>query len=93
MQSTHKISGDAAAGFAAYLTEPTGRGDYYVGGVADGEAGRWQGSPAALGRLGLTPDCRVERDGLVALMAGRDPCGRRVNTGPPAPVENWTAWR
>ena len=73
MQSTHKISGDAAAGFAAYLTEPTGRGDYYVGGVADGEAGRWQGSPAALGRLGLTPDCRVERDGLVALMAGRDP--------------------
>ncbi len=62
MQSTHKISGDAAAGFAAYLTEPTGRGDYYVGGAAEGEAGRWQGSAGALARLGLAPDRPVDRD-------------------------------
>jgi conjugative relaxase-like TrwC/TraI family protein len=73
MQTTHKISGDAAAGFAAYLTQPAGRGDYYVGGVAEGEAGRWQGSPAALAQLGLSPDGVVERDALVALMEGRHP--------------------
>jgi conjugative relaxase-like TrwC/TraI family protein len=73
MQSTHKISGDAASGFAAYLTEARGRGDYYVGGEADGEAGRWQGSPEALKALGLAPDAVVGRDALVALMNGRHP--------------------
>jgi conjugative relaxase-like TrwC/TraI family protein len=73
MQSTHKISGDAAGGFAAYLTESRGRGDYYVGGEADGEMGRWQGSPEALGSLGLAPGVAVERDALVALMNGRHP--------------------
>jgi conjugative relaxase-like TrwC/TraI family protein len=73
MQSTHKISGDAAGGFAAYLTESRGRGDYYVGGEADGELGRWQGSPEALGALGLAPAAAVERDALVALMNGRHP--------------------
>jgi conjugative relaxase-like TrwC/TraI family protein len=73
MQSTHKISGDAAAGFAAYLTQGGGRGDYYVGGVAEGEAGRWEGSPGALGLLGLAPGGRVERGALVALMGGRHP--------------------
>jgi conjugative relaxase-like TrwC/TraI family protein len=73
MQSTHKISGDAASGFAAYLTESRGRGDYYVGGEADGETGRWQGSPVALGALGLAPDGPVERDVLVSLMNGRHP--------------------
>jgi len=73
MQTTHKISGDAAGGFAAYLTQSPGRGDYYVGGEADGEMGRWQGSPEALGALGLQPGWGVERDALVALMEGRDP--------------------
>jgi conjugative relaxase-like TrwC/TraI family protein len=73
MQSTHKISGDAASGFAAYLTESRGRGDYYVGGEADGEMGRWQGSPEALGALGLAPGVAVERDALLALMNGRHP--------------------
>jgi conjugative relaxase-like TrwC/TraI family protein len=73
MQSTHKISGDAASGFAAYLTESRGRGDYYVGGEADGEMGRWQGSPEALEVLGLAPGAAVERDALVALMNGRHP--------------------
>jgi conjugative relaxase-like TrwC/TraI family protein len=73
MQSTHKISGDAASGFAAYLTEARGRGDYYVGGEADGEAGRWHGSPQALGALGLKPDAVVGRDALVSLMNGRHP--------------------
>jgi conjugative relaxase-like TrwC/TraI family protein len=73
MQTTHKISGDAASGFAAYLTESRGRGDYYVGGDADGETGRWQGSAAALGSLGLAPDAPVERDALVSLMNGRHP--------------------
>ena len=73
MQSTHKISGDAAAGFAAYLTEARGRGDYYVGGEADGEAGRWQGSRGALARLDLAVDGRVERGALSALMEGRHP--------------------
>jgi hypothetical protein len=61
MQSTHKISGDAAGGFATYLTDSRGRGDYYVGGEADGESGRWQGSPEALRALGLEPGGRVER--------------------------------
>jgi conjugative relaxase-like TrwC/TraI family protein len=73
MQSTHKISGDAASGFAAYLTQSRGRGDYYVGGEADGEMGRWQGSPQALGALGLAPGGVVGRDALVALMDGRHP--------------------
>lgn len=74
MQSTHKISGDAAAGFAAYLTAGSAsRGDYYAGGVADGEAGRWHGSARALAELGLEWGGVVERDDLVALMEGRSP--------------------
>jgi conjugative relaxase-like TrwC/TraI family protein len=55
------------------LTESRGRGDYYVGGEADGEMGRWQGSPEALGALGLAPGVAVDRDALVALMNGRHP--------------------
>jgi conjugative relaxase-like TrwC/TraI family protein len=73
MQSTHKISGDAAGGFATCLTDSRGRGDYYVGGEAEGETGRWRGSREALRALGLGPGGRVERDALVALMEGRDP--------------------
>ena len=39
MQSTHKIAGSAAAGFAAYLTTSASRGDYYVGGELEGDGG------------------------------------------------------
>ena len=73
MQSTHKISGDAASGFAAYLTAGASRGDYYAGGQADGELGRWHGSSRALGELGLERGGAVERDDLVTLMEGRSP--------------------
>jgi conjugative relaxase-like TrwC/TraI family protein len=73
VQSTHKISGDAAAGFAAYLTADSGRGDYYAGGDAEGEAGLWHGSREVLGELGLDRSLGVERDQLVALMDGRSP--------------------
>ncbi len=55
MQSTHKITGSAAAGFAAYLTTSASRGDYYVGGELEGDGGAWHGSPEALGELGLDP--------------------------------------
>ena len=73
MQSTHKISGAAAAGFAAYLTASANRGDYYVGGELEGEGGAWHGSPEALDELGLDPAQRVRRSELVTLMDGRSP--------------------
>jgi conjugative relaxase-like TrwC/TraI family protein len=73
MQSTHKISGTAAAGFAAYLTASARRGDYYVGGELEGEGGAWHGSPDALDDLGLDPVQPVRRSELVALMDGRSP--------------------
>jgi conjugative relaxase-like TrwC/TraI family protein len=73
MQSTHKISGGAAAGFAAYLTTSASRGDYYVGGELAGQGGVWIGSPEALGELGLDPARPVRRADLVSLMEGRSP--------------------
>jgi conjugative relaxase-like TrwC/TraI family protein len=73
MQSTHKIAGSAARGFAVYLTSSAQRGDYYVGGEIDGEGGRWHGSPEALAGLGLDRDVAVRRSELVALMDGRSP--------------------
>jgi conjugative relaxase-like TrwC/TraI family protein len=73
VQSTHKISGAAAAGFAAYLTASARRGDYYVGGELEGEGGSWHGSPDALDELGLDPEQPVRRSELVALMDGRSP--------------------
>jgi conjugative relaxase-like TrwC/TraI family protein len=73
VQSTHKISGAAAAGFAAYLTASARRGDYYVGGELEGEGGAWHGSPDALDELGLDPEQPVRRPELVALMDGRSP--------------------
>jgi conjugative relaxase-like TrwC/TraI family protein len=73
VQSTHKISGAAAAGFAAYLTTSASRGDYYVGGELEGEGGHWHGSPEVLGELGLDPSRPVVRSELVALMEGRSP--------------------
>jgi conjugative relaxase-like TrwC/TraI family protein len=73
MQSTHKISGGAAAGFAAYLTTSASRGDYYVGGELEGQGGVWIGSPEALGELGLDPTKPVRRADLISLMEGRSP--------------------
>jgi conjugative relaxase-like TrwC/TraI family protein len=80
MQSTHKISGDTAAGYAEYLTSTSSRGDYYTGDgeTEDGEDGgrpqsRWHGSPAMLAELGLNPDGGVGRDDLEALMRGVSP--------------------
>lgn len=81
MQTTHKISGDSVAGYAAYLTSSSARGDYYTGGGA-GEAGdggavlassRWHGSPTLLAALGLPVDGSVGREELAALMRGVSP--------------------
>ena len=78
MVSTHKVSGDSAAGFANYLTSGQSRGDYYAGGEHEegaetGETGFWHGSPAALERLGLHRDRPVTRSELVAVMRGVSP--------------------
>jgi TrwC relaxase len=77
VQTTHKISGDSAAGYAAYLTSSSSRGDYYT---ADGESdeqsippSRWHASPATLDALGLTADAQVKRDELRAVMQGLSP--------------------
>jgi conjugative relaxase-like TrwC/TraI family protein len=81
MQTTHKISGDAAAGYAAYLTSTLNRGDYYTG-DGDGEQGgglalvnpsRWHGSARMLAELQLSPQAPVERDQLASLMRGVSP--------------------
>jgi hypothetical protein len=55
MQTTHKIPGDAAAGFATYLTSTSSRGDYYLGedGEPDRPESRWHASAAALRALGV----------------------------------------
>jgi conjugative relaxase-like TrwC/TraI family protein len=73
VQSTHKIAGSAAVGFAAYLTGSAQRGDYYVGGELEGEGGSWHGSSDALAALGLDPARPVRRSDLVSLMEGRSP--------------------
>jgi hypothetical protein len=81
MQTTHKISGDSADAYAAYLTSTFYRGDYYTGdgderadtGAPVGGHSRWYGSPAMLAHLGLSPDEPVARDDLRALMRGVSP--------------------
>jgi conjugative relaxase-like TrwC/TraI family protein len=75
VQSTHKITGDAAQGFAEYLTSTSSRGDYYVGGGGDVEPpqGYWHGSPDTLRGLGIDPEGPVARDDLLALMRGQHP--------------------
>ncbi len=78
MQSTHKIAGADAQGFADYLTSDSGRGDYYVPseddpGAEDRASGVWHGSPGSLGKLGLSADRPVQRDQLVSLMNGQAP--------------------
>lgn len=81
MQTTHKIAGGDAEGFARYLTSTAARGDYYAGHDEDPEdnAGgavpqsRWHGSPGMLATLGLSPEQRVGRADLLALMRGASP--------------------
>src|SRR5436309_14788231 len=82
MQTTHKISGDSADAYAAYLTSTSYRGDYYTSaGEGEGEGGgdpvsarsRWHGSQAMLSQLGLSPEDPVEREHLRSLMRGVSP--------------------
>jgi conjugative relaxase-like TrwC/TraI family protein len=73
VQSTHKIAGDDAEGFADYLTSVSSRGDYYLDGDQAGAEGRWHGSASALGGLGLSAERPVEREQLLALMRGVSP--------------------
>ncbi|MHB1808730.1 MAG: MobF family relaxase [Solirubrobacteraceae bacterium] len=73
MQSTHKIAGGDAEGFADYLTSVSSRGDYYLDREREGGEGRWHGSPAALRELGLDPERAVGRGELLSLMRGVSP--------------------
>jgi hypothetical protein len=78
VQTTRKIPGDSAAGFARYLTSTSSRGDHYLehedGVDEDGVGGgRWHGSPAALVQLGLKRGGAVHRRELLGLMRGRSP--------------------
>ena len=76
MQTTHKIAGGDAEGYATYLTADGGRGDYYIDPQdeeGEGAAGEWHGSPSVLASLGLSADRPVGRDQLVALMNGQAP--------------------
>ncbi|HEY3865338.1 MAG TPA: MobF family relaxase [Solirubrobacteraceae bacterium] len=85
MQTTHKIAGASASGYAAYLTSASDRGDYYLtsagttsgegedGGAGGGAQSRWHGSPPLLDRLGLSLGGPVGRDELLDLMNGVSP--------------------
>jgi conjugative relaxase-like TrwC/TraI family protein len=84
VQTTHKISGDSAAGYATYVTSASDRGDYYTGDTeGEGDGGTamapscWHGSPALLTELGLSPDRPVEREELASLMRGVSPADGR----------------
>jgi conjugative relaxase-like TrwC/TraI family protein len=76
VQTTHKIAGGDAEGYATYLTSDSGRGDYYIDpedSEGEGAAGEWHGSPSVLASLGLSADRPVQRDQLVTLMNGQAP--------------------
>jgi conjugative relaxase-like TrwC/TraI family protein len=84
VQTTHKIAGASAMGYATYLTSESDRGDYYIpagdegevgedGGGVDGAQGRWHGSPELLVGLGLSQSEPVGKDQLSALMKGVSP--------------------
>jgi conjugative relaxase-like TrwC/TraI family protein len=85
VQTTHKISGESATTYAAYLTSTSARGDYYTVSSEQedededfrsdqaGVMGRWHGSAATLGALGLSADRPVTREDLRALMHGVSP--------------------
>lgn len=88
MQTTHKIAGASATGYAGYMTSESGRGDYYAGHEQEGENGggvavamvaqsRWHGSPQLLAGLGLSQDEPVEQPDLLALMNGVSPVDGR----------------
>ena len=81
MQTTHKISGSSAAGYAAYVTSSSDRGDYYT---ASGEGEPTLLAPEPLARLARSarparPLTRgqVERHELRALMHGVSPSDGR----------------
>jgi conjugative relaxase-like TrwC/TraI family protein len=82
VQTTHKISGDAAKGYAEYLTSTSSRGDYYTGAMGEGGGdgsgpvmppSRWHGSEPMLADLGLEREAPVGRSELAAVMAGVSP--------------------
>jgi conjugative relaxase-like TrwC/TraI family protein len=84
VQTTHKIAGSSATGFASYLTSESGRGDYYAGhddseggeggeGVAGVGQSRWHGSPGLLAGLGIPGDGPVASGDLLLLMQGVSP--------------------
>jgi conjugative relaxase-like TrwC/TraI family protein len=84
VQTTHKIGGGSAAGFASYLTSESGRGDYYAGheeGESEGPVGvgqsRWHGSPRLLAGLGLSAQGPVAPTDLLAVMNGVSPVDGR----------------
>jgi conjugative relaxase-like TrwC/TraI family protein len=87
VQTTSKIAGPSATGYAGYMTSESGRGDYYAGheedegggGVAVATVGqsRWHGSPELLAELGLSQDGPVEQSDLLALMNGVSPVDGR----------------
>ena len=84
VQTTHKIAGTSATGYATYLTSESDRGDYYIpageederggdGGAAGGMQSRWHGSHELLTKLGLSPSGPVQKEELSALMKGVSP--------------------
>jgi conjugative relaxase-like TrwC/TraI family protein len=81
VQTTHKISGDQAQGYANYLTSISARGDYYAEYFGSGEDDQevlracsgWHGSWETLTSLGIDPDQPVGRRDLKAMMAGVSP--------------------
>jgi conjugative relaxase-like TrwC/TraI family protein len=77
VQTTHKIPGDSAGSYAAYLTSTASRGDYYaLDGGEEGDEGVpscWHGSLQVLSALGLSPDEPVDRRDLRKVMEGTSP--------------------
>jgi conjugative relaxase-like TrwC/TraI family protein len=74
VQTTHKISGDQAQGYATYLTSTSARGDCYTPSEGEGQVeSRWHGSQQMLALLGLAPDRPVTREQLRAMMEGKSP--------------------
>jgi hypothetical protein len=92
VQTTHKIAGGDAEGYATYLTSDSGRGDYYIDpqdSEGEGAAGEWHGSPAVLASLGLSADRPVGREELVALMNGQAPNTVARSVRPAATARRW----
>jgi conjugative relaxase-like TrwC/TraI family protein len=76
VQTTHKIAGKDAGGYATYLTSESERGDYYIDAEdedGEGAAGEWHGLPKVLASLGISPESPVGRDQLMSLMKGEAP--------------------